>query len=743
MHLRFARILHIVLSAQALPLICGLLTVLALQMVIVNTDRATKNEEKALVALKSSAAVQKVLLRAIASLAEYSQTGIDADLDGYYKSKVALRNAVQQLQELRASYPSQGKVIGDLQSIADHFSEVGDQIIVLQRLGPTVAPDRLNELSDTYEYGFEQWGRINEKLTDAMQRDFKFSPVGRASYVSTLTYVLLAGLAAVFIACLLTSRMLTTYIAKRLLVVQENSKRLAAGQGLLERLSGEDEISTLDREFHSMAQAISEATFREKDILENATDIILTVDEKLFVSSANAACSRLWSGEGELVGRPFLKLVPEQATQAVLQIFEQCKTSSVGASIEVPLNTNMQATFASISVQWSAENRLFSCVLHDITLLKQAEDAVRQSEQRLKAMLEDMPAGMLLVDENGRVIGCNQVAARLVNKAASDVNGTAVNQLLAIGESSVPASSWLANIMTSGRLVHAITCRNDAMHRPEDVRHFELSVSRVSLSGTAVFLLVILDITANQKLELLRRQLVDGISDAIVSPLQNINATLARVKSFAAQRQDERFSKFADAASQESNRLLKLFSELLEVESSNAQQLTVETRDVSVQEVFERSMAAVRVTAEARGIKLSCVQSDAHVQADPERIVQVLINLIFNALKFTPAGGYVKLEALAGDHGFVELRVLDSGSGIPKGMEEQIFQPFKQTKASDALTKGGSGLGLFICKSIVEKHGGTISAANHSEGAVFKIRLPATQNAAAGTVIVSQLMDAR
>ncbi|HEY9790295.1 MAG TPA: ATP-binding protein, partial [Candidatus Obscuribacterales bacterium] len=128
--------------------------------------------------------------------------------------------------------------------------------------------------------------------------------------------------------------------------------------------------------------------------------------------------------------------------------------------------------------------------------------------------------------------------------------------------------------------------------------------------------------------------------------------------------------------------------------------------------------------AEKKQIKLVVEPTHEHLLADPDRLVQVLINLIFNALKFTSKGGYVQLEAERLPCGQLELRVVDSGCGIPAGMEEKIFEPFKQTRVSDALSKGGSGLGLFICKSIVEKHGGTIGARNHDGGAVFYLRLP-------------------
>jgi signal transduction histidine kinase len=110
--------------------------------------------------------------------------------------------------------------------------------------------------------------------------------------------------------------------------------------------------------------------------------------------------------------------------------------------------------------------------------------------------------------------------------------------------------------------------------------------------------------------------------------------------------------------------------------------------------------------------------------ADPDRIVQVLVNLLSNAVKFSPAGGTLTIGVTCDDAG-AEFRVTDRGRGVPAAHRQAIFERFRQVEISDAREKGGVGLGLAICQSIIEQHHGTIGL--HSEegaGSTFWFRLP-------------------
>jgi len=144
--------------------------------------------------------------------------------------------------------------------------------------------------------------------------------------------------------------------------------------------------------------------------------------------------------------------------------------------------------------------------------------------------------------------------------------------------------------------------------------------------------------------------------------------------------------------------------------------------------IIHAAIDAVRPAAEAKEMKIAThiEAPDSIVRADSERLQQVLWNLLANAVKFTPARGTVDLY-LEQRGSLAEIRIEDSGPGIPAEFLPRIFERFSQADGSSTRKHGGLGLGLAIVRHLVELHGGTVSAANREQGgAVLIVRLPLT-----------------
>jgi len=132
----------------------------------------------------------------------------------------------------------------------------------------------------------------------------------------------------------------------------------------------------------------------------------------------------------------------------------------------------------------------------------------------------------------------------------------------------------------------------------------------------------------------------------------------------------------------------------------------------------------VQHIARQYSVSIDTTDTDAHVYADSARLVQVLVNLLSNAIKFSPAGSVVHVS-VNDTADWLELRVADQGRGIPLSQKESIFEKFKQVEAADSKEKGGTGLGLPICKKIIEQHGGTIGVdSKEGKGSTFWFRIP-------------------
>jgi PAS domain S-box-containing protein len=172
----------------------------------------------------------------------------------------------------------------------------------------------------------------------------------------------------------------------------------------------------------------------------------------------------------------------------------------------------------------------------------------------------------------------------------------------------------------------------------------------------------------------------------------------------------------------------QIIEDLLDVSRIVTGKLRISTQPVDLLLVIHAAIDAVRPAAEAKEIKISThVEApDAIVKADIERLQQVFWNLLANAVKFTPHGGVIDVY-LARNDSLAEIRIEDSGPGVPPEFLPHIFERFSQADGSSTRKHGGLGLGLAIVRHLVELHGGTVSAANrqNGSGAILIVRLPA------------------
>jgi CheY-like chemotaxis protein/anti-sigma regulatory factor (Ser/Thr protein kinase) len=171
----------------------------------------------------------------------------------------------------------------------------------------------------------------------------------------------------------------------------------------------------------------------------------------------------------------------------------------------------------------------------------------------------------------------------------------------------------------------------------------------------------------------------------------------------------------------------RLIDDLLDVSRIITGKFVLEARPVSLIAVIEAALEAVTTTAEAKTITIINMldPSSASVWGDPVRLQQVVVNLVSNAIKFTPAGGRVEVR-LDRDGSAARLTVVDTGQGIHPDFLPHIFDPFRQADGSSTRAHGGLGLGLAIVRNLVELHKGSVEAesAGGGKGATFRVRLP-------------------
>jgi PAS domain S-box-containing protein len=239
-----------------------------------------------------------------------------------------------------------------------------------------------------------------------------------------------------------------------------------------------------------------------------------------------------------------------------------------------------------------------------------------------------------------------------------------------------------------------------------------------------------IDISDRREVERLKDEFISVVSHELRTPLTSILGALDLLASGALSTQPERSQHMLNIAAKNAERLVRLINDILDIERIESGKATMIKQACDTSNLMTASVEAMQGMAVAAKVTLFVSPVSAQLRADPDRIIQVLTNLLSNAIKFSPPGSTIWLNAEVRDKdpSYILFRVQDQGRGIPADKIETIFGRFQQVDASDSRQKGGTGLGLAVCRSIVQHHEGQIWAESTlGEGSTFYVTLPLPQ----------------
>jgi len=257
-------------------------------------------------------------------------------------------------------------------------------------------------------------------------------------------------------------------------------------------------------------------------------------------------------------------------------------------------------------------------------------------------------------------------------------------------------------------------------------QHFLFSVTPVLAGEDAIVSMVLLlkDITRLKELDRLKSEFVMAASHELKTPLTSIGMSISLLKEKLTDKLGSKETELLNAADEEVQRLKALVSDLLDISRIEAGKMEMDFDSVSVELLLEKSVGLLKKQADEKSVDLSYTLAGdlPSVKVDVNKITWVLTNLISNALRYTQAGGYIRLSAEQ-VVSQIHFSVSDNGAGIPYEYQSRIFDKFVQVKTQQS--PGGSGLGLAICKEIVRAHGGTIWVDSQpGEGSTFTFTIP-------------------
>lgn len=355
--------------------------------------------------------------------------------------------------------------------------------------------------------------------------------------------------------------------------------------------------------------------------------------------------------------------------------------------------------------------------------LKIAQDQLSRSESRLRMLIETLPVGFLVLNENGSVEQANQTYKQSFRYTDEQLAGMIVDQLLPKLE--LYCVSYQEVICpTDTRTIETNALTGDGIEVP-----VEVSLRRWELPEGPRILVAAKDITERRKVERMRQDFVAMVTHDLRSPLTSIQLFQQLLRTEAFDRLPETLQETLGAADRSVIRLLNLVNDLLDLEKLEAGLLRLNIAQTRLSSVINRSMEGVETLATENAIKIQVKRNDAEIVVDEDRLIQVLVNLLSNAIKFSPVNSPVELDAKTDELEWLEISVRDYGRGIPQSEQSVIFERYHQIDPSDVSERRGTGLGLSICKGIVEQHGGTIGVESQpGTGSRFWFRIPKRPN---------------
>ncbi|MCA9802233.1 MAG: PAS domain S-box protein [Cyanobacteria bacterium HKST-UBA02] len=346
---------------------------------------------------------------------------------------------------------------------------------------------------------------------------------------------------------------------------------------------------------------------------------------------------------------------------------------------------------------------------------------LERSREKERAILNNAGDLICALDENGRITSANPASKTLLGLESEALEGRYIVDLV-IADDTNRMLDYLAELKET----------DSAANRELRLRHASGEARCTLWSGQwspseKAFFLVLHDVTERRRAEDLRRELMAMVSHDLRSPLMTVSNVLDFFERGLYATFEEKGKKFVRSAARNTRSMIFLINDLLDIDKMGSGMMTLDRKPVSVDKLFTSVIENNSVTAEERGIELRIGSTaDCLVFIDEERIARVLQNLVSNALKFAETSTTIEIDAAITD-GFVEISVKDEGRGIPPDLIETIFDRYSQVDSRED-SRTGSGLGLTICKSIVELHGGRIWVTSVEDvGSRFAFTVPLAQ----------------
>jgi PAS domain S-box-containing protein len=494
-----------------------------------------------------------------------------------------------------------------------------------------------------------------------------------------------------------------------------------------------------------------EALVREKELAQQYLDIagviilVLDIDQTIRLINKKG-CAVLGRSAEELIGRNWFEAsMPPSHAGLGGKFFSDMLTSTrdLHPYFEAPVLTHAgeERLIAWHTTVIRDADGAIRCTLssgEDITERRLAEEALRESELKFRALTDSAADAILMMDSGGAITLWNSAAEKILGWQAQEVLGSDLHLLLAPSRYHDQYQKSLPLFRETGR-GNAVgkTMELVSKNRFDEEIPVELSLSSISLRGSWYAVGILRDISRRKQTEQALReamqaaesanaaksQFMANMSHEIRTPMNGVMGMTGLLLGTSLTREQQ---DYAEAVRSSADSLLSIVNDILDFSKIEAGKMELEIIDFDLQSMLESLADMLALKAHEKGLEyvwMASPEVPRLVKGDPGRLRQVLVNLVGNAVKFTHAGTVslvVNLEHDDSDAVCLRFEVSDTGIGIPAEKLGSLFQPFVQADPSTTRKYGGTGLGLSICRQLVGLMNGAIGVTSTpGQGSVF------------------------
>lgn len=415
---------------------------------------------------------------------------------------------------------------------------------------------------------------------------------------------------------------------------------------------------------------------------------------------------------------------PRQWVEFELELMQQLANQISIAITHGELMSHLEDVVAIRTAELQTANRKLQ---QEILERMHAEAALRRNEEQLRLITNTLPVLIGYVDTRQRYQFNNQAYADWLGQPPEALHTRHLKQVW--GETYEQMRPWIAKALSGEVVTYETEVQlMDGRIHAVNVTYIPHQLHRTSKSKRKVkgFVSLMSDISDRKAIDRMKDEFISVVSHELRTPLTSIHSALKILATGRLGSLTDDGQQMLGIADENTDRLVRLVNNVLDLQRIEAGEVQMSKQRCHATHLMVQATEAMQAMAQQHQVSLLTEPADIHFWADADYIVQALTNLLSNAIKFSQPGGLVWLTAAANGDAQIRFQVQDQGQGIPADKLERIFERFHQVDSSDARKKGGTGLGLTICRKIIEQHEGKIWAESTlGVGSTFVFTLPA------------------